>query len=103
MKNWALSLVVLIAGFAGGYFVRARAGTAPVAAPAAPSPGGATAGASMLDRVKADGHLVVGIGQEAAPFGYRESGNLVGFDVEIANAVAKRLEDYIGRKLAVEF
>ena len=56
-----------------------------------------------FDDVKAQGRVVVGIGQEAAPFGYRENGELVGFDVDIARAVAKRLEEYTGRPISLEF
>ncbi|HEY3322493.1 MAG TPA: transporter substrate-binding domain-containing protein [Planctomycetota bacterium] len=58
---------------------------------------------STLAKVKADGRVIIGIGQEAAPFGYREGGELVGFDVDIARSVLKRLEDYAGRKLELEF
>jgi polar amino acid transport system substrate-binding protein len=43
------------------------------------------------------------MGQEAAPFGYRENGQLVGFDVDIARAVAKRLSSYAGRNLDLQF
>jgi polar amino acid transport system substrate-binding protein len=58
---------------------------------------------STLDVVKADGRLIIGIGQEAAPFGYREKDELVGFDADIARAVAARLETYLGRKVDVVF
>src|SRR5687768_16570968 len=61
-----------------------------------------TAGGT-LDRVKVEGRVIVGIGHEAAPFGYRDKGELVGFDVDIARAVAKRLAQYIGRDVALEF
>lgn len=61
------------------------------------SPGG------TLELIKKDGRLIVGIGQEAAPYGYREKGDLVGFDVDIARAVAKRLEAYAGRPVTLEF
>lgn len=43
------------------------------------------------------------MGEEAAPFGYRENGELVGFDVDIARAVAKRLGSYAGRDLDLQF
>jgi polar amino acid transport system substrate-binding protein len=47
--------------------------------------------------------VIIGIGQEAAPFGYRANNDLVGFDVEIAHAVVKRLEQYAGKPLTLEF
>ncbi|HEV7673723.1 MAG TPA: transporter substrate-binding domain-containing protein [Candidatus Angelobacter sp.] len=56
-----------------------------------------------LSKIKSDGRLIVGIGQEAAPFGYRENNELVGFDVDIARAIAGRLEEYAGRKVSLEF
>jgi polar amino acid transport system substrate-binding protein len=62
-----------------------------------------SAAGSTLDKVRGNGRLIVGIGQEAAPFGYRDKGELVGFDVEIARAVAKRLETYAGRQISLEF
>jgi polar amino acid transport system substrate-binding protein len=58
---------------------------------------------STLDKVKAAGRVIVGIGQEAAPFGYRDKGELVGFDVDIARAVTKHLQDYVGGPMAVQF
>jgi polar amino acid transport system substrate-binding protein len=66
-------------------------------------PAGAATAASTLATVKTGGQLIIGIGQEAAPFGYREGGELVGFDVAIARAVASRLEAYLGRELSVRF
>ena len=59
--------------------------------------------AGNLDKVSETGRLIVGIGQEAAPYGFRENGDLVGYDVDIARAVAKRLEEYVGRPVALEF
>jgi polar amino acid transport system substrate-binding protein len=58
---------------------------------------------SILDVVGSEGRVIVGIGQEAAPYGYRDKGELVGFDVDIARAVAKRLETYVGRAVALQF
>jgi polar amino acid transport system substrate-binding protein len=104
MKNWALLVAVLIAGFAGGYLVHSRRGQPASSSQPSPAPALAPAAAtsSTLDKVKADGRVVVGIGQEAAPFGFRDNGTLVGFDVEIAQAVVRRLEEYAGRKLELE-
>ena len=62
-----------------------------------------TANAGTLDKIKADGQVIVGIGQEAAPFGYRDRGELVGFDVDIVRAVAKRLDEYVGRPVTLRF
>jgi polar amino acid transport system substrate-binding protein len=58
---------------------------------------------STLAKVKSKGKVIVGIGQEAAPFGYIENGKLVGFDVDIARAVIERLKEYTGKDLVLEF
>lgn len=58
---------------------------------------------SLVESVKEEGVVVVGIGQEAVPFGFRENGELVGYDVDISRAVVKRLEKYIGRELKIVF
>ncbi|WP_172254399.1 amino acid ABC transporter substrate-binding protein [Saccharibacillus deserti] len=47
---------------------------------------------SALDKIKADGKMVIGTEGTYAPFTYHDkSGELTGFDVEIAREVAKRL------------
>ncbi len=58
---------------------------------------------SILEQVKEYGIAIVGIGQEAAPFGYRNREGLVGFDVDIARAVIAKLEKYCGKKLKIVF
>jgi len=63
----------------------------------------AAARGSILDTVKAEGRVIIGIGQEAAPFGFRQNGQLVGFDVDVAQAVVKRLQDYAGKPVSLEF
>lgn len=98
MKSTHLARIVigvLLVGFFAG------CGSVPGAATGA-APQLAVAG-STWDKVQADGRVIVGMGQEAAPFGYRENNELVGFDVEIARAVVKRLEQYAGKPLALEF
>ena len=60
--------------------------------------------ASNLDIVQNEGRVIVGIGQEAAPYGFRDdNGELTGFDVDIARAVVKKLENYVGRPVNLEF
>ena len=51
---------------------------------------------STLEIVKTSGEIIIGIGQEAPPFGYMENDKLVGYDVDIAKAVSGKLEHYIG-------
>lgn len=47
---------------------------------------------SKLDEVLARGHLIVGTGSTNAPWHFKdESGNLVGFDIDIARLIAKGL------------
>jgi polar amino acid transport system substrate-binding protein len=105
MKN---SMLVIIA--VGVLLVGSLAGCASTPA-AQPVPSAQTAGGTNTkgttgktwDTVKAQGHVIVGIGQEAAPFGFRENNELVGFDFEIARAVVKRLEVYAGKPITLEF
>lgn len=48
--------------------------------------------ADGLDKIVEHGRLVVGVKQDYAPFGFRNSeGNLVGYDVDIARAFAERI------------
>jgi polar amino acid transport system substrate-binding protein len=58
---------------------------------------------SVLDSVKRTGRVIVGMGMEAAPFGYREGDELVGFDVDIARAVTRKLERYAGKPVELQF
>ncbi len=58
---------------------------------------------SVLDKIKASGKLIVGMGMEAAPFGFRENEELVGFDVDIARAVGKQLAAYVGVEPELQF
>ena len=59
--------------------------------------------ASNLDKVREEGRVIVGIGQEAAPYGFRDNGELTGFDVDIARAVVRQLKNYVGRPVTLEF
>lgn len=60
-----------------------------------------TAHADQLDRVKQRGKLIVGIRNDYVPFGYLDAkGQNVGFEVDIAKAVAK---DLLGSETAIEF
>lgn len=58
---------------------------------------------STLESVKSSGEIIIGIGQEAPPFGYIENNQLVGFDVDIAKAVVGKLEGYIGKAPKITF
>ena len=52
----------------------------------------ASAAADKLDDIKARGRLLVGVTQSSPPFSYRDGENgVVGYDVDLAAAVAKRL------------
>ncbi len=64
---------------------------------------GDAGGRNTLDDVKQSGKVIIGVGQEAAPFGYMEDDKLVGFDVDIARAVVKKLASYAGKDLEVVF
>lgn len=58
---------------------------------------------ATLEVVKKTGMVIIGIGQEAAPFGYMQGGRLVGYDVDIARAVVNKLQKYTDRKLKLVF
>ncbi|MBN8524891.1 MAG: transporter substrate-binding domain-containing protein [Planctomycetes bacterium] len=49
------------------------------------------AGRSVLDRVLASGTVRVGVKADSPPFGVERSGARMGFDIDIAQAVARRL------------
>lgn len=63
----------------------------------------AVAGESLRDVVAREGRVVIGMGMDAAPFGYRDKDELVGFDVDIARAVVARLPHYLGKPITAEF
>ena len=67
------------------------------------SPGPASKSESVLEEVKKSGEVIIGVGMEAAPFGFRDGEELVGFDVDIARAVAAKLETYVGRPVQLQF
>lgn len=74
------------------------AGLALVIGTAAP---GVAQEASRLDEMLSRGKLIVGVSSESPPFGFvDESGELVGFDIDIAKLVAKAT---FGDENAVEF
>ncbi len=47
--------------------------------------------ADELDDIKARGTLVVGVAEASPPFSFRDGSGIVGYDVDLAAAVAKRL------------
>jgi polar amino acid transport system substrate-binding protein len=51
----------------------------------------ATAAADKLDDIRARGRLLVGTSDTSPPFSSRENGQVVGYDVDLAAEVAKRL------------
>jgi polar amino acid transport system substrate-binding protein len=78
-------------------------GAALLAAGCVHAAGPQTGSGSTLEVVQSDGKVVVGIGQDAAPFGYMDQGQLTGYDVEIARAVIDRLGERLGRKMTIQF
>jgi len=72
--TWIIAIIVGLA--LGGCGSGARSGSQP---------------ASTLQRVTETGVVRVGVKEDTRPFGYRMGGQLTGFDVDIANAVARQL------------
>ena len=58
--------------------------------------------ASTLDEVKKTGTVIVGIGFDVPPFSYRDKGQLVGFEIELARAMMPKLEQYVKRPLQLK-
>ncbi len=50
-----------------------------------------SARADELDDIRARGTLIVGVSESSPPFSFREGGGIVGYDVDLAAEVAKRL------------
>lgn len=82
-----LGSLALLVGACGG-----SAGPSPASSVAASAPPTATAAAGLLGEVRARGVLRVANTQANPPFNYLNDKNqLVGFDVDIANEIAKRI------------
>lgn len=52
---------------------------------------GAVAQSDTLDKIKKEGVIVMANGGAYPPFGFVENGNMVGFDIDLGNEIAKRL------------
>ena len=65
---------------------------------------GSAFAAGTLDKIETSGKFIVGAREGAAPFGfYDKKGNWVGFSLDIAKEVHKRLEEKLGKKIELEF
>ncbi|MEC0244836.1 amino acid ABC transporter substrate-binding protein [Paenibacillus chitinolyticus] len=94
MKSFRKSGIALSAVFACTLLLGGCGKTATPAPSPSPSPGAATpsAGAGTLDAIKSAGKIRIGTEGTYAPFTFHDkSGKLTGFDVELAEEVAKRL------------
>lgn len=58
---------------------------------------------SILDRVKNEGVVRIGTGTTVPPMNYiNEKGEWVGFDIDLGDAIAKKLGEKLGKELKVE-
>lgn len=91
LSSFVLTTLALSVALVGcGTSSNQQAGTPSGQAPAAQAP--AKEPANLLEKVKADGKLLIGTEGTYAPFTFHDaSGKLTGFDVEIAEEIAKRL------------
>ncbi len=97
MKKMISVLLAAAMAFAltacGGAQSSTPASSTAAASSAAPGQSSSSAAyATSLDDIKAKGELVIGLDDTFAPMGFRdESGNLVGFDIDLATAVCEVL------------
>lgn len=102
MKKWsslclsALLAGALLAGCGGAApaAVSSEEGSVSAGASSAPAPQSESAGGytTTLADIRQKGTLVIGLDDTFAPMGFRdESGELVGFDIDLANAVCEQL------------
>jgi len=57
-----------------------------------------------LKKIEATGKFIVGAREDTAPFGfYDKKGNWVGFSLDIAKEIHKRLEEELGKDIELEF
>ena len=47
--------------------------------------------ANLLQHIQANGHVKIGVKEDSPPFGYRLAGELIGYDLDIANELMSRL------------
>lgn len=60
--------------------------------------------AGTFDKIETSGKFIVGAREGAVPFGfYDKEGNWVGFSLDIAKEVHKKLEEKLGKKIELEF
>jgi polar amino acid transport system substrate-binding protein len=98
---WLLTITLVLASCAPGEPLEATAPFIPTATPppptSAPLPDNVTTGA----RIRARGHLIVGIRYDLPPFGYvTDEGDVAGFGVDVGRELARR---WLGDPLAVKF
>lgn len=94
MKKTKIFALALSALMIGSLFVACNKPAAPDAGKdnGAGNAGSEKAYATSLADIKAKGELVIGLDDTFAPMGFRdESGNLVGFDIDLAGAVCEEL------------
>lgn len=63
---------------------------------------GEVAAQSVLDKVKETGTIAIGMREDARPFAYLDAkGNVVGFSIDFAWLMVKKLAEYAGREITV--
>jgi ABC-type amino acid transport substrate-binding protein len=96
-----LLIALLLTACVGGSGTETPVTTSPIAKPLSPVPtplpGNTTTGA----RIRARGHLLVGVRYDLQPFGYvTDDGQIAGFDVDLGHELARR---WLGDAQAVQF
>jgi len=94
MKKFVLSLLFfsLLIGIAGCGTSGSSSPSQDNAGSAAPAPAAEQGEQSLLDKVKAEGKILIGTEGTYAPFTFHDaSGQLTGYDVEVVTEVARRI------------
>ncbi len=98
---WLLLIVCLLTACAGERETGTTATISPVATPLSPVPTPLPDNATTGARIRARGHLLVGVRYDLQPFGYiTDDGEVAGFEVDLGRELARR---WLGDAGAVQF
>jgi putative glutamine transport system substrate-binding protein len=96
-----LLIALLLTACVGGSGTETAVTTSPIAKPLSPVPTPLPGNTTTGTRIRARGHLLVGVRYDLQPFGYvTDDGQIAGFDVDLGRELARR---WLGDAQAVQF